>query len=84
MSRNVKRFLMSTQRPQLNSSISGHGRLAESWKFEAFDVKTTSQTAQRPTQQRKLFEKLLFMTIRPEFNNGGVTEAASIVLFKFL
>ena len=21
--------------------------------------------------QRKLFEKLLFMTIRPEFNNGG-------------
>ena len=34
--------------------------------------------------QRKLFEKLLFMTMRPEFNNGGVIEAVSIVLFKFL
>ena len=32
--------------------------------------------------QRKLFKKLLLMTIRPEFNYGG--EAASIVLFKFL
>ena len=34
--------------------------------------------------QRKLLEKLLFMTICPEFNDGGVTEAVSIVLFKFL
>ena len=34
--------------------------------------------------QRKLFEKLLFMTIRPEFNNGGAIEAVSMVLFKFL
>ena len=25
-----------------NDGISGHGRLADSWKFEAFDVKTTS------------------------------------------
>ena len=32
----------------------------------------------------KLFEKLLFMTICPEFNNSGVIEAALIVLFKFL
>ena len=31
--------------------------------------------------ERKLFEKLLLTTIRPEFNNGGVTEAVSIVLF---
>ena len=34
--------------------------------------------------QRKLFQKLLFMTIRLEFNDGGVTQAVSIVLFKFL
>ena len=33
--------------------------------------------------ERKLFEKLLLTTIRPEFNNGGVTEAVSIVLFNF-
>ena len=34
--------------------------------------------------QRKLFDKLLFKTICPEFNNGGVIKAVSIVLFKFL
>ena len=34
--------------------------------------------------QRKLLEKLLFMTVHPEFNNGDVIEAVSIVLFKFL
>ena len=33
--------------------------------------------------QRKLFEKLLFMTVRPEFNDVGVIEAVSIVLFTF-
>ena len=33
--------------------------------------------------QRKLFGKSLFMTIRPEFNNGGAIEAVAIVLFKF-
>ena len=36
----------------------------------------------RQENQRKLFEKLLFMTIRPEFNDGAVIEAVSIVLFK--
>ena len=34
--------------------------------------------------QRKLFDKLLFMTTRPEFSNSGIVEAVSIVLFKFL
>ena len=33
--------------------------------------------------QRKLFEKLLFMTVRPEFNDVGIIEAVSIVLFTF-
>ena len=34
--------------------------------------------------QRKLFDKSLFITIRPEFNNGGAIEAVAIVLLTFL
>ena len=33
--------------------------------------------------QRKLFDKSFFMTVRPEFNNDGATQAVAMVLFKF-
>ena len=37
-----------------NKGTSGHRRLADFWKFEAFGVKTTSSTVQRPRQQKKV------------------------------